>query len=180
MELKLPVADSGSYPPIEIQGPNPVCARAMLANVGSPSSEMSAVGRYFYNSVILRERYPKAAEYFHQIAIVEMHHLDTFCRLALLLGADPRLWSFVNNRVTYWTPSCIMYSRELKVMLNYSIKEENHTIAEYRQQAEQLPDACIRAILERIILDEEKHVLIFRRLYQEYCTGANTPGQQSN
>ena len=174
MELKLPVADNAPYPPIEVQGPSPACARAMLANIGSCGSEMTAVGQYIYNSTVTRQRYAKVAEYFHKIAIVEMQHLDTFCQLALLLGTDPRLWSYVNNRVTYWSPGCIPYSRDLPVLLNRAVVEENKAIAEYRRQIGELPDPKIKAILERIILDEEKHVVIFRRLYQEYCSEARS------
>lgn len=171
METKLPVADNAPYPPVKVQGPSPACARAMLANLAGTGSEMTAVAQYFYNSTVMLERYPKVSDYFHKIAVVEMHHLSIFSQLACLLGADPRLWSYGNGGPAYWSPSCVPYTRDLPMLLNRAIVGENRTIAEYRKQIEELPDPFIRAILERLILDEEKHVLIFRRLTQEFCTG---------
>lgn len=174
VETKLPVSDSAPYPPVQVQGPSPLCARAMLSNIGSCNSEMTAIGQYIYNSSVMKERYPKVSEYFHKIAVAEMRHLDIFCELAMLLGTDPRLWSYVNNRVSYWSPVCIPYSRDLPVLLNRAVVGENKAISEYRRQIAELPDPHIKALLERIILDEEKHIVIFRRLYQEYCTEARS------
>ena len=89
MELKLPVSDAAPYPALRIQGPSPVCVQAMLENIGSCHSEMTAIALYLYDSVLTRERWPKIAEYFHHIMIVEMRHLELFCQAAQLLGADP-------------------------------------------------------------------------------------------
>ena len=68
-------------------------AYAMLSNVGSNNSEMTAVSLYFYNSVILNPVYADFAQCFHKISIVEMHHLHIFASLSFQMGLDPRLWS---------------------------------------------------------------------------------------
>ncbi len=169
METKLPVADSAPYPPVQVQGPSPLCVRAMLANLGGSSSEMSTLAQYIYNSTVLQSVCPKAAEYFHKIAVVEMRHLAIFADLTLLLGGDPRLWSYTGGRSVYWSPSMLTYSRELPVLLDRAIMGENRTITEYRRLIGELPDPHIKEILERLILDETQHVLIFRRLSQEFC-----------
>lgn len=170
MELKLPVADAAPYPEIQVEGASPMCARAMLSNLGGSASEMSTVAQYFYSSTVLKTSCPKASEYFHRIAVVEMRHLSIFAELAFLLGGDPRLWSYVNGRAAYWNASVLTYSHELPVLLNRALMGENRTITEYRRLAGDLPDPCIKAVLERLILDEEKHVVIFRQLTQEFCS----------
>src|SRR5699024_9751066 len=80
------------YPPIQVDGPNPIYANEMLSNIADVVSEMSDVSRYFYNAVVLEEKFGTFATCFHHISIVEMHHLNTFAKLAMMLGADPRLW----------------------------------------------------------------------------------------
>ncbi len=177
METRLPVADPAPYPPVKVQAADAACAKTMLENAGGITSEMTAVAQYLYNSTVLREECPKAAEYFHKIAVVEMRHIGTFFQLACLLGADPRLWSCSGNQTIYWDPAWAFYSRDLPVILNRSASNEAKTIGEYRRQAASLPDPYIKAILERFILDEEKHLLIFRRLYQEYCRGGRRPSE---
>ena len=85
MELKLPVSDAAPYPALRIQGPSPVCVQAMLENIGSCHSEMTAIALYLYDSVLTRERWPKIAEYFHHIMIVEMRHLELFPRKPVMM-----------------------------------------------------------------------------------------------
>ena len=63
------------YPPVQAERPNHRYAEAMLDNVGGSNSEMSAVGLYFYGHLAALE-VPEAAEIFHRISLVEMHHLE--------------------------------------------------------------------------------------------------------
>ncbi len=167
MELKLPVADASPYPPIQVREASPICVRAMLSQLGGSASEMSTIAQYFYNSTVLAAKSPKTAEYFHRIAVVEMHHLSVFAQLVCLLGGDPRLWSYREGRSVYWSPGALFYTSDPVALLNRAIMGENRTITEYRRLAGELPDPHIRALLERLILDEEQHVLIFRQLLKE-------------
>lgn len=64
---------------------NPAYAKAMLDNIGGLNSEMSAISLYVYNNLILEEK-KEIAAIFHKVSIVEMHHLEIFGKLALLLG----------------------------------------------------------------------------------------------
>lgn len=171
MELKLPVSDPSPYPPVRVQGANPACARAMLESLGGADSEMSTIAQYFYSATVLSASHPLAAEYFHHIAVVEMHHLSILAQLALLSGGDPRLWSYSNGRPLYWSPASLTYAQEPAALLNRAAAGEAKTIAAYRCLAKELPDPEIKAVLERLILDEEKHAAIFRRLLQERRPG---------
>lgn len=160
-------SDPAPYPPVQVCGPNGRWAEMMLQNVGACHSEMSAVSLYFYNSVITEGRRQEISRCFQRISVVEMRHLDIFARLAFLLGADPRLWSGPPRRLGYWSPSCNSYPRDLAPMLQNAIHGEMDTISRYRQQSSCIADANIKAILDRVILDERLHVDIFQSLLRQ-------------
>lgn len=160
-------ADSSPYPPLCIERPNPGYASEMLTNIGACSSEMSTVSLYIYNSTILTDRNQEFAQIFHKISMVEMRHLSTFCHLAHMLGADPRLWTCNGKRPCYWSPACNRYPMQLDALLKNAIQTEQDTILKYRRQTEQIRDAYIVDLLNRIILDEQLHVQIFCRMLEE-------------
>lgn len=154
------------YPLVRIAGPNPVYACEMLSNIADVVSEMSDVTRYFYIAVVAKPQYSWISTCFHDISIVEMHHLNIFAELALLLGADPRLWS-CREYAHWWSPSFIDYPRELRGLIAESIKAEKAAIRKYSRQANTICDMNIVAILHRIIRDEERHLQIFSKMYQQ-------------
>lgn len=157
-------ASSEKWPPLKIERPNPHYAAEMLSNIGSCNSEMSAVSLYLYNNIILTDENLEYAKIFHKIAIVEMHHWQIYAQLARMLGADPRLWSVQNNRLTYWSPSCINYPQQLRPLLENSLQGEQDAILKYHRQADTIKDAYIVDLINRIILDEEVHVEIFKEM----------------
>ena len=152
------------YPPVHAETKKYDYAYAMLSNIGSGNSEMSAVSLYFYNSVILKAEYADFARCFHDISIIEMHHLDIFATLSYQMGFDPRLWSLKNNCKQYWSPSYNNYPRKVREVIENSIKGEEAAIRKYIAQSESICDASIVENLERIILDEEHHIEIFYNL----------------
>lgn len=160
-------SDHTPYPPVETDGKNPQYAAAILSNIGACSSEMTAVSLYFYDSLITRNYRPDIAQCFHRISLVEMRHLDLFGELALKLGADPRLWSCSKSRMYYWCPGCCQYTAHLPDLLTNALNGEIEAIRKYHAQSEWIEDSHIKAILNRIIADEELHVRIFRELLAE-------------
>jgi len=154
------------YPPVRVDGPNPAYACEMLSDMAEVVSEMSDVSRYFYIAVVTKAQYSLISACFHHISIVEMHHLNMFAELARLLGADPRLWSG-RARKQWWSPSFIGYPRELRALIAESIKAEKAAISKYSRQAKIIRDMNIVAILNRIILDEERHLQIFSEMYRQ-------------
>ncbi|HMM05583.1 MAG TPA: ferritin family protein [Clostridiales bacterium] len=154
------------YPQVRVDGQNPVYACEMLSNMADNISEMSDVSRYLYIATVTRQKYRSISTCFHHISIVEMHHLDMFADLAWLLGAEPRLWSG-QTRKRWWSPSFIDYPCELPALIAESIKAETAAIHKYSRQANTIRDPNIVAILNRIILDEERHLQIFSEMYQQ-------------
>lgn len=168
-EQKYVYADPAAYPPVKVCARNPDYARAMLSNIGSCASEMSAVALYFYNSTVANGPYEEVGRAFRKISMVEMHHLNIYAELAELLGADPRLWSVNRGRPTYWSPNCMNYTRKVDELLKYAYRSEVETITKYEQQLQWIEDEYIQANIKRIILDEKCHLKVFDALYDKYC-----------
>ena len=156
------------YPEIHIHTQNMSCARWMLDNLGGVNSEISAVSLYFYNHLIIDEEYEEIRNAFHQISIVEMHHLDIFGQMALQLGENPRLWFVNRNRKIYWSPSFNQYPTELSHLMHHDLDGEMAAINKYENQLCRINDACVAENLRRIILDEKLHVHVFEQLISEY------------
>ena len=154
------------YPRVQVNGRNAEYARMMLSNMASDNSEMNAIAQYFYNQLITEERFGAISHCFRQIGETEMHHLEIFGQLALMLGADPRLWSYRQERKTYWTPGYIQYPREIHALIQNSIDGENAAIRKYSEQARIIRDQHIVALLNRIILDERQHIEIFNQMLE--------------
>ncbi len=155
------------YPPIQCEARQREYAHAMLSNIGSAVSEMSTISSYFYNSVVLNHEYGDFAECFHKISIIEMHHLHIFASLSFQMGADPRLWSLKNRRPQYWTPAYNNYSREVKEIIENAIRGEEGAIQKYTKQAKIIRDANVIENLERILLDEQRHVKVLYEMLEK-------------
>lgn len=156
------------YPPIEPQGENALYANAMLDNVGGMNSEMSAVSLYFYNHIITGG-YDEVTDAFHNISIVEMHHLEIFASLAAQLGEDPRLWSQRECGKIYWSPSYNQYPLCLCELLKNAFTSEQAAIRKYEHQLTFIKDENITANLKRIIMDEKIHIELLKGLIEKYC-----------
>ncbi len=154
------------YPPVRVAGQNAAYACEMVSNIGDVVSEMSDISRYFYISIVAAPQHACFSACFHNISIVEMHHLHIFAELALLLGADPRLWSGRQGK-RWWSPSFIGYPREIRALIAESIKAEEAAIRKYSRQATIIRDENIVTILRRIIRDEERHLEIFSEMCQQ-------------
>lgn len=179
------------YPLIKPDCKNPQYAAAMLDNMGGVNSEISAVSLYFYDHLITGE-YREAAETFHHVAIVEMHHLEIFGSLALRLGENPRLWSRRNRgrQYLYWSPAYLHYPPfplppapqdgadcgccspspcpPLKKLLAEAIESEQEALNKYMKQTNWIQDVNVCDNLRRIAADEQMHIDIFTRLYHQF------------
>ena len=162
------------YPSVNPSRENPYYAAAMLDNIGGEISEMSSAGLYFYHQ-LTSSSWQELSEAFHGIAMAELHHLEIFGRLAMGLGADPRLWSTcgcLNNRCRFWTPAYLSYHSSLEEMLTASMAAEERSRQKYLMQAAWIEDENVRDNLHRIAEDELLHLQILKSLYQKYIPPA--------
>ncbi|MGL5380863.1 ferritin-like domain-containing protein [Clostridium sp.] len=156
------------YPKIEVDGPNIEYAHLIQVNYAGLISEFSAVTQYIYQKIALFNDYPEIASTLLGISEVEMLHLNMIGEIITLLGGTPGYFISKKNKNLNWSPSFLNYTTTISELLTLNIKNEEATIEQYRKTANLIPDENIVAIINRIILDEEYHIKLFKSLYDEY------------
>lgn len=153
------------YPEPQVEKENIEYAKILLFSYAGNVSEETAVNQYMYQHFVLDGEVSNALR---NIGIVEMHHLELLAETIKLLGMDPKYQIYNLDEIIPWTADFVPYGNNLKEMLDIDIEGETMAIVNYRKSIELIDDKYIRALLERIILDEEVHLKIFHELKQKY------------
>ena len=143
---KVEAAAPEPYPPLEVEGPNPQYARLLGIDMAGGRGEMTSITQYLY-----------------QIAQVEMHHLDMLGVLIEKLGGNPK-YQAVQNRPALWTGGMVTYNRTPAMAIRDNMALEQSAIDTYRKQLLVIRDTHVAAVIRRILMDEEIHLLLFKRL----------------
>ncbi len=159
---KIEAAAPDPYPPLEVEGPNPQYARLLGIDMAGGRSEMTSVTQYLYHSWTLPD-FDNAIHILRQIAMVEMHHLDMLGVLIEKLGGNPKYLS-VQNRPMVWNGGMVTYNRTPAMAIRDDMLLEQTAIDTYRKQLLVIRDAHVAAVIRRILMDEEIHLLLFKRL----------------
>lgn len=153
------------YPPAEVARPSRRNAKLLSSAYGGHGSEMTAITQYISHNFFTAD-YPDVHEALEYIAITEMTHLNLLGKLILKLGVNPVIGSLEDN--TWWSGKYPDYQTQIGAILLADIQGEKEAIAHYRRIISQVDDAHIVKLLERIILDEEKHIEVLTPLYLKY------------
>lgn len=153
------------YPPIQVQGQNPVYANLISMDYCGSVSEMTALTQYINNEDRLFFENCQTARTLLGIAMAEMIHLQKLGQLILLLGGSV---DFVarpqNGRPVMWTPECLKLPDQLRAMLLTDVEGEYAAINQYKMHIRMIKDPYVCAVLERIIKDEKYHIMILQTL----------------
>lgn len=153
------------YPSIKNLQENKKLAYKIKKVYAGNYSELSCTMKYIYQSLILNDELKEIKEALKKIAIVEMHHLDILGKMLIKLGLNPA-YTYINksDNETYWQSDLIDYSTDIIEFLHTNIKIEEKAIKEYQKLIKYADDEIITDIFQRIILDEENHVRIFKSI----------------
>lgn len=156
-----------AYPEIKIEKENIEYAKILLQDYAGEKSEETAVHNYIYQNIILEG---EIADALKQIAIVEMNHLQILGKLINLLGYQPGFYTIDSNLeyVIPWTGNNVDYDTNLSDIILGNISREMNAIKQYEKHIQEINDSNIKAILSRIIEDEEIHIVCLRNLYHKY------------
>lgn len=160
-ESRFIFASTEPYPEITNAYPSMYEVKLIKWLTASKDSEMSAVATYMYQNYILQDEYPLIADTLKHIAIVEMSHLDLLSEAIVDFGGNPNL---TDGRGNVWTGRNVLQFRNPREILLADIRAEEKAIRDYQIAASKTCNASLAALFERIIIDEQDHIIILNEL----------------
>lgn len=156
------------YPPIQVREKNRAYANILSVDYCGSVSEMSAITQYINNENRLSCEKCPLAQTILGIAVAEMIHLQKLGELIFLLGGNI---DFVakqqNGKNRMWTPEYLTIPENISKMLLADIESEKAAINQYWMHIRVIKDDYVKAVLARIIKDEEYHIMLLRSLMKE-------------
>ena len=149
------------YPEIDV-AENLADSKLLMPNYGGPAGELTAVTTYCFQHYITIKS-PELSEVLIGIAKSEMHHHELLGEAIFKLGGYP-----VMGGRTYWSGSFANYTLSPENFHAQNIQAEETAILNYERTILNLHTESVKQLLERIILDEEMHIKIFRDLLASY------------
>lgn len=145
-------------------------------------SEIQAITQYLYQHKTIANE--SIANTLFGISLVEMRHLDILSDLITDLGGKP---VYYNSNRYFWNTGNIAYgdrdilnlkldekdaeSKEIiRQKLLLDIKGEINAINGYKFIQSSIDDKYIKAVLDKIIGDEEVHIALFQRMIKKYLS----------
>ena len=148
------------YPTIDVKG-NLAQSKLLMPSYSGTGGELTAVMTYCFQNYVTPNR-PDLSRALLGVAKVEMHHHKLLGDTIFKLGGYP-----IMGARTYWNGSYVNYTLDPKKFLQQNIVAEETAIVNYERTILNLNDECVKMLLERIILDEEIHIKIFRELLKD-------------
>lgn len=151
------------YPEPKVEKKNMQYANILLKDYAGKVSEFTAISLYSYQHFVSDGQYEDYAKLIGGIAVVEMKHLELLGETIKLEGIKPMYINNVCPPGKFWNPMYVNYTICIEEMLMEDIKDEEMAIRNYKYHMTLINDKYIRKLIERIILDEELHVKLFKK-----------------
>ncbi len=145
------------YPQIEVEE-NIAESKLLMPSYAGMGSELSAILTYAFQSYIT-PNYPEISKALEGVSVVEMKHHELLGTTIYKLGGYP-----IMGARNYWNGSFANYTLDVKKFLQQNIIAEENAIINYERTILNLKTESVKMLIERIILDEEVHIKIFRDL----------------
>ncbi|MDO4941585.1 MAG: ferritin family protein [Lachnospiraceae bacterium] len=156
------------YPSVKVREKNLAYANLLSFDYCGAVSEMSAITQYINNENRLSCEKCPIAKTILGIAMAEMIHLQKLGEMIVLLGGNISFTAKMNNgKQRMWTPKYLTLPDNAEQILRVSIESEEAAILQYKKHMQMIRDPYINAVLERIIRDEEYHIMILQVLMKD-------------
>jgi bacterioferritin len=156
------------YPEPKVEKANVQYANILLKDYAGMVSEFTAVSLYSYQHFVSEGKFRDYAKLIGGIARVEMKHLELLGETIKLLGIKPIYIDNVCPPGQLWTSRYVNFTTFVCEMLMEDMRSEEKAIETYKYHITLIGDSYIRKLIERIILDEELHLKLFKDLYEKY------------
>lgn len=156
------------YPPNQVKEKNVVFAHLLSVDYCGSVSELSAITQYINHQNHLFCDHCPVAQTLLEIAMAEMIHLQKLGELIFLLGGKIDFVArYTDGQQKMWTPQYLSLPENKKAILIKNIESERSAIQQYKMHMKVINDSYIRAVLARIIKDEEYHIMVLQALMAE-------------
>ncbi len=156
------------YPPVQVREKNQGYADLLGVDYCGAVSELSAITQYINNENRISGENCSVAKTILGIAMAEMMHLQKLGELIVLLGGNVDFTAKSRNgRRAMWTPEYLVLQERMEKMLLTGIESEKEAIRQYEMHMKVIKDDCVNAVLERIVKDEEYHIMLLQMILQE-------------
>ena len=163
-----PIMADLPYPETKVRGRTRNYADLLSVDYCGFVSEMSAITQYINNENRISFERCTLARTLLGIAMAEMMHLQKLGELIVLLGGNVDFSAKTRNgRPKLWTPEDLTIPENIDKMLIADIEAEKEAIRQYEMHINMIDDDCVNAVLKRIILDEEYHIMLLKALRGE-------------
>lgn len=155
-----PLCVDMDYPEVEVECESLSDARLLMEDYSGCEGELTAISTYIYQDYVLSGKgphYDDLSETLMRISIAEMTHHHLLGEAIVKLGGTP----VMGGRCKFWNGSMVNYCKDPISMLNNNIKAEKIAIANYKKTIRCVENYSLRELIERIIMDEELHILAF-------------------
>jgi bacterioferritin len=129
-------------------------SKILMPSYGGLCSEMTAVMTYTYQHFV--SDHP-IADLLKGVSVVEMKHFELLGEAITALGGYP----VIAGR-TYWSANNVNYTPDPKKFLKQNVIAEETAILNYERAILNLSQDSLKQLLERIIIDEEIHIKLFK------------------
>ncbi len=133
-------------------------AKLLMPSYAGAGSELTAIMTYSFQSFISPED-GELRRALSGIARCEMRHFELLGRAIFKLGGYP-----IMGARTYHSGSMVNYTLDPHKYLMQNIAAEEAAIVGYERTVLNLRSESVKLLIERIILDEELHIGIFKQL----------------
>lgn len=156
------------YPPLKVISGNDYYAEILLEDYAGVDSECTAIMQYSYHQNVNRLVDEDVVDHLGKIILVEAMHRDILAQVIYMLGTYPVYRSGTMSDRGYWSTKHVGYGRGLKEQLQNDLDMEYRSIKNYNTHIRLINDPYIKAILARIVKDEEVHVKWIQYMLEQY------------
>ncbi len=143
-----------AYPVVSVEK-NLGDSKVLMPVYGGVGGEITAIMTYTYQHFITENK--ELSLMLEGVSAVEMHHMELLGKAITALGGYP----VIGGR-TYWNGSSVNYTLDPKRFLKQNVIAEENAILSYERAILNLSQDSLKLMLERIILDEEIHIKLFK------------------
>ncbi len=155
------------YPKVENIKPDHYFGKMLYDAYSGSKSELTTILSYVFE-YLTNGDYEEVVTFLKMISKQEMKHLELLGEILVSLGLEPYYMSTYGNK---WCSDNVKSTfHSLEEMLKFNIEMEKGAIEGYKHLIEMCENGTIKAVLARIIMDEESHIQIFEMLKEKYSS----------